>query len=270
MATVTKGRTFTSGETVTPAKLNDVVDLATVTNIVDADIGSGAAIAASKLAGTLDLSSKTVTLPDDSVTNAKLSLAANDGEIKKALNANNSPPIFACRAWVNFDGVTADNLTGTYSQSGTTVTVTATAHGHKVGHQIYADVTSGTGVDGTYTVATVPDANSFTYTAGTSLTTSGNITLRRRSIRGSGNVQSVAYNGVGDYTINFTTAMPDANYCVTTGWTSQGGALTASYDGSASIYSAATVTASSVRVYASLGPTAGGEEAEYYAVAVFA
>ena len=63
MATVTKGRTFTSGETVTPAKLNDVVDLATVTNIVDADIGSGAAIAASKLAGTLDLSSKTVTLP---------------------------------------------------------------------------------------------------------------------------------------------------------------------------------------------------------------
>jgi microcystin-dependent protein len=63
MATVTKGRTFTSGETVTPAKLNDVVDLATVTNIVDADIGSGAAIAASKLASTLDLSSKTVTLP---------------------------------------------------------------------------------------------------------------------------------------------------------------------------------------------------------------
>jgi hypothetical protein len=103
MATVTKGRTFTSGETVTPAKLNDVVDLATVTNIVDADIGNGAAIAASKLAGTLDLSSKTVTLPDDSVTNAKLSLAANDGEIKKAINADNAAPIYACRAWVNFD-----------------------------------------------------------------------------------------------------------------------------------------------------------------------
>jgi microcystin-dependent protein len=38
MATVTKGRTFTSGETVTPAKLNDVVDLATVTNIDVADL----------------------------------------------------------------------------------------------------------------------------------------------------------------------------------------------------------------------------------------
>jgi len=42
MATVTKGRTFVSGETVTPAKLNDVVDLATVTNIQTADIADGA------------------------------------------------------------------------------------------------------------------------------------------------------------------------------------------------------------------------------------
>jgi microcystin-dependent protein len=41
MATITKGRTFTSGETVTPAKLNDVVDLATVTNIQTADIADG-------------------------------------------------------------------------------------------------------------------------------------------------------------------------------------------------------------------------------------
>jgi cell division protein FtsI/penicillin-binding protein 2 len=53
-----------------------------------------------------------VTLPDDSVTDAKLSLAANAGEIKKALNADNSPPIYACRAWVNFDGTTVTNVGG--------------------------------------------------------------------------------------------------------------------------------------------------------------
>ena len=35
------------------------------------------------------------------------------------------------------------------------------------------------------------------------------------TIRASGNVTSVADNGTGDYTINFTTAMPDANYSVT-------------------------------------------------------
>ena len=32
------------------------------------------------------------------------------------------------------------------------------------------------------------------------------------AIRGSGNVSSITDNGTGDYTVNFTTAMPDANY----------------------------------------------------------
>ena len=32
------------------------------------------------------------------------------------------------------------------------------------------------------------------------------------AIRGSANVSSITDNGTGDYTVNFTTAMPDANY----------------------------------------------------------
>ena len=32
------------------------------------------------------------------------------------------------------------------------------------------------------------------------------------AIRASGNVSSITDNGVGDYTVNFTTAMPDTNY----------------------------------------------------------
>ena len=35
------------------------------------------------------------------------------------------------------------------------------------------------------------------------------------TIRASGNVSTVADNGTGDYTINFTTAMPDGNFCYT-------------------------------------------------------
>jgi hypothetical protein len=35
------------------------------------------------------------------------------------------------------------------------------------------------------------------------------------AIRASGNVSSITDNNVGDYTVNFTTAMPDANYSVT-------------------------------------------------------
>ena len=66
-------------------------------------------------------------------------------------------------------------LTGTYSQSGTAVSVSINSHGFTTGDQVLMDITSGTGVDGTYEV-TVSNANAFTYTAGTSLTTSGNCT----------------------------------------------------------------------------------------------
>jgi hypothetical protein len=35
------------------------------------------------------------------------------------------------------------------------------------------------------------------------------------AIRASGNVTSITDHSTGNYTVNFTTAMPDANYCVT-------------------------------------------------------
>jgi hypothetical protein len=85
----------------------------------------------------------TAAIEDGAVTNAKLTLAANASNIKTALNASGDAPIYACRAWVNFNG------TGTVA------------------------------------------------------------------IRGSGNVSSITDNGTGDYTVNFTTAMPDTNYAIT-------------------------------------------------------
>jgi hypothetical protein len=39
------------------------------------------------------------------------------------------------------------------------------------------------------------------------------------AIRASGNVSSITDNGTGDYTMNFTTAMPDANYAACLGGT---------------------------------------------------
>ena len=65
--------------------------------------------------------------------------------------------------------------TGTYSQSGTTVTITITSHGYTVGTQLYLTVSTGTFPSGYYTVATVGGGNSFTVTAAASATTSGNI-----------------------------------------------------------------------------------------------
>jgi hypothetical protein len=99
---------------------------------------------------------RTLTLPDETTTfvgtDATQTLTNKDivatqltgdvaaARITTALNASGSAPIYACRAWVNFDG------TGT------------------------------------------------------------------PAIREDGNVSSITDNGTGDYTVNFTTAMPDINY----------------------------------------------------------
>ena len=78
---------------------------------------------------------RTLTLPDATGT-----VATAESTLTQ-FNASGSAPVYACRAWVNFNG------TGTVA------------------------------------------------------------------IRASGNVSSVTDNGLGSYTVNFTTAISDANYC---------------------------------------------------------
>ena len=233
MANVTPGIVWTSGETVTPAKLNSAA--APVVTLNDGEVTTNkladGAVTTPKLPATLDLSTKTVTLPDDSVTNDKLSLAADAGEIKKALNADNDPPIFACRAWVNFDGTVFEgaSINGTYSRTGTTVTVTTTVdHGEKQGNRIFLSVSSGTVSTDEYNITSVLNSTQFTVTTSASTTTSGTLTIRRRLIRASGNVANVArLDTAGKYAVNFTTPMPDANYCVVNGSGDTGGATLA-------------------------------------------
>ena len=65
-----------------------------------------------------------------------------------------------------FDTTTAPVTTATYGRSGTTITVTSTAHGLTTGTQIGADFaagTGGTGTNGNYPLTRV-DANTFTIT----------------------------------------------------------------------------------------------------------
>ena len=64
------------------------------------------------------------------------------------------------------------NVAGTYTRSGTTVTVTKSSHGLNVDDSIHLTFTSGGATDNTYTVKTVADANTFTITD----TASGTIT----------------------------------------------------------------------------------------------
>ena len=70
--------------------------------------------------------------------------------------------------------------TGTYSQSGTTVTITITQHGVAIGDVLTIDYTStasGSPTDGDFVVASVTNDNVFTVTAASSATDSGTVSI---------------------------------------------------------------------------------------------
>ena len=66
--------------------------------------------------------------------------------------------------------------TAIYSQSGTTITISLTAHGFSTGLILSLDFTSGNGIDGIYTIQTVA-TDTFTVTGTTSQSTSGNVSF---------------------------------------------------------------------------------------------
>lgn len=76
-------------------------------------------------------------------------------------------------AFVTVSGFT--NRSGTYVQSGTTITVTITGHGLAVSSRVLLRFTSGDGIDNIFTVVSTPNANTFTVTAGTAASTSGSV-----------------------------------------------------------------------------------------------
>jgi hypothetical protein len=81
------------------------------------------------------------------------------------------------------------------------------------------------------------------------------------AIRASGNVSSITDNGTGDYTVNFTTAMPDANYSV-------GGTSSRLNAGDTGILSPIALSAGSVQVQTGLR-TVGSYDNSINSVAIF-
>ena len=65
-------------------------------------------------------------------------------------------------------------------------------------------------------------------------------------IRASGNVSSVLKNATGDYTVTFTTAMPDANYCPVFG--TDVGTPTTGNGNILGLYTGGTMTTTALRV----------------------
>jgi hypothetical protein len=89
------------------------------------------------------------------------------------------------------------------------------------------------------------------------------------AIRASGNVSSITDNGTGDYTVNFTTAMPDANYSITTAYRRSGGALGDQNMVCTAPTFGTTPATSNVRVGTTNAYGGGREDTDYLSVAIF-
>jgi len=84
------------------------------------------------------------------------------------------------------------------------------------------------------------------------------------AIRSSYNVSSITDNGTGDYTINFSTALSDANYSATFG----GGRLTTSAIVITERHNASTHTTTQLRIY-TLNESWTPTDPDYVSVAIF-
>ena len=179
MATVTKGKTFINGETVTPAVLHQLVDSATVTNISDSDISSSAAISDTKLA-TISTAGKVA----NSATSATELATANT-----IVSRNASGNFAAGTIFANLSG-TATNVTGTVAiPNGGTGATTVTAARTALGLGTAATLNTGTAAG---TVATGDHAHTQLHDRSHSITST--------SDHSAGNWKVFHSNGVGQVT----------------------------------------------------------------------
>jgi hypothetical protein len=238
MATITKGRTFVSGEVVTPAKLNTLVDSATIAGIVDADVSASAGIVDTKLAtiataGKVANSATTATNANTASTIVARDASGNftagtitanltgnvtgavTGNASTASNLSGNAAKSLCKAWVNFDGTTAGTFAGGASTvsrpaaSSTATITTTTAHGLITGNVVHVL----TGVQaGAYVVTFLTNTTFSIQTTATTLISGATITFQFANLRNGYNVSSIAKSGNGIYRCNFASLMTSANY----------------------------------------------------------
>jgi hypothetical protein len=124
---------------------------------------------------------------------------------------------------VDITGFTS--ISGTYSRSGTTSTVTITGHGLTSGDSVFLNYTSGGATDGTY-VVTVTGANTFTVDDPVSGATGGNVELDMTSYNVSGGTVTVTNSTT--FTV-FSAGFAQSTYSISDGTVDLGGEVLPRY-----------------------------------------
>lgn len=108
----------------------------------------------------------------------------------------------------NFEVTLAGSGTGGNVTSRAFIAITFTAHSNHIGYQLYCDFTTGTGVDGTYTVAAVNGANvAWVAHPHTVALTSGNVTVYRGATLTFSAVHGLAIGNRADITFTSGTGV---------------------------------------------------------------
>jgi hypothetical protein len=223
MAQISKGDTFTDGQQVTGARLNQLVDSSTLLvgaiteqlEATDTTLVNDAGVLKEATIGDILNSNLPVTTSsitggagvDISVTPA----AGQKFDVNGAFEANS----------INSTGATTIGgtlvVTGTQTNNGAVIqNGVVTQNGAVTATNITANLTTTStaitqaSTDNSTKIATTAFVNSASpIKAWVSFNGQGTV-----AIRSSYNVSTITDNGVGDYTINFTTPMSDANYGV--------------------------------------------------------
>ena len=107
-------------------------------------------------------------------TAIKAYLATSTSENIQTLTINDSTFV-SNRDTGNSSTAITTNFAATYCQSGTTITVTKVDHQLTVDESVNLNFTSGSAVDGEFKIVSVPSTSTFTVTAASSATNSGNV-----------------------------------------------------------------------------------------------
>ena len=242
MGAIDTNYTFTATDVITSTKMNNILEQSTITptaifnetlsvtsgkllvkagGITSNELGSNSVTTNS----ITDLNVTTGKLADSSVTLSKMatdSVGSNqivDASITAPMLdglQSGAAPIYGCRAWVNFDGSVVGTFAGgastvTRIAGSTTATITTTTDHKLITNNVVQVITGVTA--GSYSV-TVTGLKTFTVTtASTTALSNVAITFMFRQIRSAGNVNSIARKAAGEYYVNFSIPMANANYC---------------------------------------------------------
>jgi hypothetical protein len=196
-----------------------------VTVASDGDVGIGTTTPATKL-NVYDASSAIISVDSDALPSVRLSRYSSDGSgglnvLRKARGTLASPT--AVNSADNSGAIRFQAYGGSNFRSIAQI------------FSVVSNYTSDTNISGDLRFAT--NGGSTDTTTQMQLTSAGNLQFNSGygsvataygcrawvnfngtgtpAIREDGNVSSITDNGTGDYTVNFSTAMPDVNYCVT-------------------------------------------------------